>query len=56
MPLVCSLTADGVVMYAVLLAYTLGFGTFALFGAYVLSDFFKSKRTLRETVKNEKKI
>ena len=42
-------------MHAVLLAYTLGFGTLALFGAYVLADFFKSKRTLKETVKDEKK-
>ena len=43
-------------MYAVFLAYALGFGTLTLFGIFILADFFKSKKTLSKTVKDEEKI
>ena len=48
--------ADGVSMHAVFLAYALGFGTLTLFGIFILADFFKSKKTLSKTVKDEEKI
>ncbi|SCV61502.1 hypothetical protein ANAPRD1_00002 [Anaplasma phagocytophilum] len=42
-------------MYPVYLAYALGFSILALFGAYVVKSFLKSKQVLREVVNNAKK-